>query len=349
YFFFGGGATHQSYLAQPRLPDGTLEVAATYEEPIGHVALSSDGRKFFTVHPAANTTGPKLLEWRDGAAVPFPGPEVQAQLETPLGIIVDAKNWLWVLDAGNHGFGQAKLLAFDLADGALVHNHAFARDVVGRGSFLHDLAISADGQWVYIADSGVIAKRAGLIVYSVGGEIARRVLNRHETVAPRKLVIRNPIKQMSFYEGLFELRAGVSGLALNPDGDWLYFAAMNHDSLYRIPTALLNDPRIPHERLAVDIETVGFKPLTDGVAIDAAGTAYVADVEHQSINVYDIEGVQTTLVQDARLRWPDDLTFGPDGYLYIADSGLPHVLLEGAGAVAQHAPYAIWRLDLSGG
>ena len=54
-------------------------------------------------------------------------------------------------------------------------------------------------------------------------------------------------------------------------------------------------------------------------------------------------------MQDARLRWPDDLTFGPDGYLYIADSGLPHVLLEGAGAVAQHAPYAIWRLDLSGG
>lgn len=348
YFFFGGGAAHQDFSGPPRFPDGTLEVAAVYDRPIGHVAISGDGRLFFTVHPASEATGATLLELTGDQPQPFPMAEAQAMLESPLGLAVDAQNRLWVLDSGRHGFGQPKLVAFDLATGAVVHNHAFDPEVAGRGSFLHDLVVSADGQWIYIADSGILAKRAGLVVYSVSTEQARRVLSRHETVAPRSLVIRNPIKDMRYYEGLFELRAGVSGLGLSPDGAWLYFAAMNHDSLYRVPTALLNDPRLPHERLAVDIETTGSKPLSDGLTVDAAGTVYVTDVEHQSVNAFDVEGQQTTVVQDQRLRWADNLTFGPDGMLYIADSGLPHVLLEGGDAVAAHAPYAIWRLDVSG-
>jgi hypothetical protein len=50
-----------------------------------------------------------------------------------------------------------------------------------------------------------------------------------------------------------------------------------------------------------------------------------------------------TLVKDERLRWPDGLSFGPDGYLYVTCSALHQVILQGAAEVAAHAPYQIWR------
>ena len=50
-----------------------------------------------------------------------------------------------------------------------------------------------------------------------------------------------------------------------------------------------------------------------------------------------------TLLRSDRLRWPDALSFGPDGWLYIADSALGEVILQPREHIKSHGPYKIFR------
>ncbi|MEL6934090.1 MAG: L-dopachrome tautomerase-related protein [Pseudomonadota bacterium] len=343
YAFFGRGADYVDLTTDPVLPQGTIEAAVVSERPIGNAAVSADGRIFYTVHPESNPEPPYLYEWVDGAAVPYPAEGQQGVFQSPLGVAIDAQNRLWVIDPGNHGTGQPRLVAFDLATGEIVHNHAFAGDIAPLGSFLQDLQISSDGRWVYIADVGFWAKRPAIVVYDAENETARRVLNRHESVYPQNLLIRNQIKDMSFVGGILEMKTGIDGIALSRDDAWLYYGAMNHNMLYRLPTVALRDGALDDAALAAQLEEVGQKPLNDGYSIDDQNNVFITDVEHQAVLSMAPDGILTTVVKDDRIRWADGLSFGPDGWLYLADSAIPHLVLQSAEHHAAQAPYYIWR------
>ena len=83
--------------------------------------------------------------------------------------------------------------------------------------------------------------------------------------------------------------------------------------------------------------------MSDGIAIDAEGTVYLTDLEHSAIVALDPDRKLRTLVKDERLRWPDGLAFGPDGWLYVTCSALHQVLGKDAAEIAAHAPYQIFR------
>ena len=67
---YGGGQPYPDVTGAPILSGNELETVLSYPEPIGNVAMSADGRGFFTVHPESRPEGAKLLEFRDGAACP---------------------------------------------------------------------------------------------------------------------------------------------------------------------------------------------------------------------------------------------------------------------------------------
>ena len=341
---YGGGAAFPDRSGAPLLGGEALEKVADLSYPPGNIAVSASGRVFATFHPEGSPPT-AVFELLDGKPSPYPPGGLPGGLEyqSVLSLRVDeAKHRLWVLDYGRYGLGQARLLAFDLENGALVHRHDFSSKIAIPGSMLNDFQVSPDGRHIFIADASLWALVPGIVVYDIAAQRGVRVLEGHESVLAQDFAPVVQGKRMEFF-GLFTVRPGVDSIALDRAGEWLYFAPVTNEHLYRVRTADLVDPSLKWRELATRVETYAEKTMSDGIAIDAAGTLYLTDLEHSAIVALGTDHKLRTLVKDERLRWPDGLSFGPDGYLYVTCSALHQVILQGAAEVAAHAPYQIWR------
>lgn len=341
---YGGGDEYRDLTSEPLLEASQLGTVLSYPEPIGNVLVTDDGRLFFTVHPESRPEGNKLLEWVDGAAVPYPNGSAQPKLfNTVLGIAADKQNRLWTLDHGRQGFAEPRLLAFDLSNGAIVHDHKFNPEIAPTGSFLQDLRISPDGRYVIIADGSILGKNPAFVVYDIAAQKSRRVLQKHDSVQAKNLVINTSSRDLSYFGGIFVLKSGVSGVEIDNDEHWLYFAALSHDGLYRVPLKTLLDATISDEMLAASVERFSDKPLSDGIAFDRDGHLLVTDVEHNAVFVISDHASPKTLIRSAQLRWPSSIDLGPDGYMYLSDSAFPDLLLQSKAHIKSRGPYSIFR------
>ena len=77
-----------------------------------------------------------------------------------------------------------------------------------------------------------------------------------------------------------------------------------------------------------------------------AGNIYLTDIEHGGLAVVGPDRRLQTLFSSPRLRWPDGLSFGPGGYLYIADSNLSELMMQSRGHMRGQAPYFLFRIKL---
>ena len=338
----GGGASYPDLSTAPVLDSASLEQVLESSEPVGNVAVNRDGRIFFTVHPESRPTGNKLLEYVRGAAVPYPSGASQADLfDTVLGVSIDRYNRLWTIDHGNHGMRTARIVAIDLDTDTVIREQSLSPDIAPAGSFLQDLQVSADGNTVVIADASFWRKSPAIIVYDVQTGEARRVLESHESVSAENYMIRNGDREMEFLGGVAALRGGVDGIALGPE--WLYYAALSGSGLYRVRLKDLRDNSLPPGQLANRVERYSDKPLSDGLSLDVEGNVYITDIEHSSIFIVNAERELRTLIQSRKVRWADALSFGPDGYLYLADSALSELILKSREHIDAHGPYRIFR------
>ncbi len=341
---YGGGEPYPDISTEPLIEESALEEVFAYPEPIGNVTVSHEGRIFFTVHPESRPQGNRLLELVADAAVPYPdGASQQKLFNTVLGLVIDERNILWTIDHGNHGFNGARLLAFDLATGDVAHDHYFGSEIAPAGSFLQDLQVSPDGQTIVIADASFWRKAPALIVYDIQTKTARRVLESDESVTPENYLIRNPLRDMTFIGGLVSLKGGVDGIAFDADGHWLYYAAINQSGLYRVRLEDLTNTELPPDQLDNRVERFSNKPMSDGLSTDIAGNVYITDVEHSAVFIVGPDKIPKTLLRADRIRWADALSFGPDGWLYLADSAIPEQVLKTRTYIMAKGPYHIFR------
>ena len=340
----GGGAPYPDLTESPELHAGALEEVLSYPEPIGNVAVNAEGRVFFTVHPESRSQGNKLLEYVNGASVPYPTLWQQKDLfDTPLGIAIDRLNRLWVIDHGTHGTQAARITAIDLGSNEVLRNQTLGESIAPLGSFLQDLQVSADGRTVVIADASFWRKRPAVIVYDVETGEARRVLENHPSVVAEDFVIRNQGRALTFLGGIVALRGGVDGIALG--NEWLYYGALNGSGLFRVRLTDLRDESLSAEQLAMRVQRFADKPLSDGMSIDTDGNIYLTAVEHNAIFRAGDKGSLATLIRSSDIRWPDALSFGPDDYLYVADSALPELILQSRDHIKSQGPYRIFRFQ----
>lgn len=342
YVRYGGGRPYPDLTTAPQLPASALETVLEFDEPIGNVAVAPDGRVFFTVHPESRPEVNRLMVWNHGRIHPYPDLAYQSRLRTPLGVSIAAGR-LWLIDSGHHGFAPVRLVAFDLASNQPVLDYTFSADVAPLGSFLQDLQIDRAGRFVYIADVSFWRQAPGIVIFDVANQTAWRALTRHPSVMPQNWLIRTAIKPMRFFGGLATLKPGVDGIAVSKDDRWVYYGAMANDTLYKVPAALLQQPATSDAGRAAGVVAIGPKPLNDGLSMDIDGNVFLTDVEHSAVLRANDAGELVTLIRNPVMRWPDALSFGPDGWLYVADSAIPEQMLRSKAHIRARAPYGIYR------
>jgi sugar lactone lactonase YvrE len=344
-------------LAGPAVADeapspGTLESVAELPINPGNLAVSAAGRVFATVHPfrraeaqLIEVTGPDgYRPWPDAAwNGPFgSGPDV---LHSPLGVAIDQKGRLWVLDNGRGDPPQTpKLVAFSLADGALAFRYDFPPDTGPPDSFLNDLAVDDERGFVYIADVGGSHAPALVWVDLDTGRSRRFTAAAALQAEDVDLVVEGRVIGFAGEDGAFApARIAVNPITLSADGETLYFGAMNGATWYRLPTRLLR-AGAADAAIAAAIERAGPKPVSDGASTDAEGNHYFTDLARNAITVLRADGRLETLVRDPRLSWPDALSFGEPGWLYIAVNQLHRSPALNRGVEGAEPPYRILRV-----
>jgi len=220
----------------------------------------------------------------------------------------------------------------------------------GMGGFAQDLRVPDDLRHVYLADAGVLGfTSAALIVLDTQTRTAREILKDHDTIAPQDWVMRRTDgKRHRIAFGLVAFRVGVNGLEISEDGDWLVYATMSHDSVYRIPTALLNDPSVSDERLAAAVELLGPAPMSDEITLTQEGDVILTDVENAGLMRLS-DGTLTTLARGDSVDWADSVTISDRGDIWFTDSRLTALLDTFGGApsldtLRQNAPFPVYRL-----
>jgi sugar lactone lactonase YvrE len=343
--------------APAEVPVGTLQTVAELPVNPGNLAVTADGRVFATVHqfrPAdarlIEVTGPTgYAPWPDTA---WNGPFASGAdvLNAPLGIQIDGRDRLWVLDNGlplapDQEPQPPKLLAFSVADGSLVHRYDFPEDTAPAGSFLNDLAVDADRGFVYIADVGGSFEPA-LVVVDLAQDASRRFTASPALAAEDVdlMVDGRVLGPRDAAGNLSPARIALNPITLSADGETLYFGAMNGETWYRLPARLLREGA-DDAALAAAIARAGPKPVSDGASTDNAGNHYFTDLGGDAITVLEAAtGALRTLVQDARLSWPDALSFGEPHWLYIAVNQLHLSPQLNGGVEAGEPPFLILRL-----
>ncbi len=331
---------------------GTLEVVAELPVNPGNLAVTAAGRVFATVHQFRRADAQLIEITGPDSYRPWPtpgwngdfgsGPNV---LNSVLGIAIDRKDRLWVLDNGlGNPNQQPKLLAFSLSSGEPVYRYDFPKGTGPRGSFLNDLAVDDQRGFVYIADIGGDHAPA-LVVVDIGTDSSRR-FTASDTLAAEDvdLVVDGRLLQLPGKDAAPEpVRIPVNPITLSADGETLYFGSMNGKSWYGVPAKLLREGA-DDEVIAEAIARVGPKPVSDGASTDKAGNHYFTDLGANAITVLRQDGTLETLVQDDRLSWPDALSFGEPGWLYIAVNQLHRTPALNGGAEGAEMPFRIMRV-----
>lgn len=322
---YGGGEAYPDVSTEPVVED--VEVLVELDYPPGNVTSSADGRIFFNTHPfvvANRFADAFVFELVDGKPRPYPDGETQADLAWVFGMTVDAQQRLWLISPATLDRERTRIQAFDLRTNTRIVDHELEP---GVARFSQDLRITPDGRTAILADTGAFQfTSASIIVLDLETMQTRPILEDHPSAQPQDWTIQTADGTHSIGWGLVTFSVGVDGIAITPDGEWLYYATMSHDTLYRIPMRAVLDAGLSPDARAAEIEVVGPKPLSDGIALAPDGRVLVTDVEHGGIAEVQLGTPLRTLVRLDTVIWADGITVTPDGRAVFTDSAIPSYL-----------------------
>jgi len=340
-----------------------LSVVASFDTTqITGVAVSGDGRLFVNAPYWTDRHGASVFEVSgDTTATPYPTAEWNRQWKSGAdldpartfvcvqSVYVDPENpqTLWVLDPASPKFGGvvdggAKLVAVDLQTDRVVQTLVFDASVAPAGSYLNDVRVTADQSTAFITDSNLGA----LVVVDLESGTARRVLDDHpSTAADSTYALRVGGRAFRGPDGSVPQIAS-DGIALSPDGQFVYYHALTGSRLYRVPTAALTDSSLPPDSLAARVEALGETVVTDGMIAGPGGTVYHSALEADAVVGWDPDRGLDTLVTDPRLKWPDSFALGPEGALYVTTSQIHLMPQYNDGTSRRTDPYRVFRYPL---
>jgi sugar lactone lactonase YvrE len=348
---FGRGSSYRDVSTPPIAEGDAQSVLVELDFPPGNVTNAPDGRIFFNTHPFTQShrfTDSFLFELVDGKPRPYPDAASQSDTKFVFGMTVDAHDRLWVVSPATLDREKTRIQAYDLRANRRVIDHELAP---GVGRFAQDLRVARDGKTLFLADTGAFRfTHASILVVDVDRWTVREVLGHDPSTQPQDWIIQTFRGPHRVGFGLLTFQVGVDGIALSRDGDWLYYATMSHDTLYRVQTAAVLDASLSEPELARRVEAVGTKPLSDGIEVAADGSVIITDVEHGGLMRLK-DGRLDTLSRDPRIVWADGVTITASGDALFTDSSIPTYIdqllrLPAAERLKGGRPYRVYRLHL---
>lgn len=303
-----------------------LEIVAESERRWTGLAVSAKDRIFVTYPRWAVETPVSVAELSySGFPVPYPDDSWNNWREEETdpaerfvcvqSLYVDDQDRLWILDPANPRFqgvvsGGAKLLMVNLQTDTVERVYRFDDSVALENSYLNDVRVDTDRNFAYMTDSG----QGGIVVLNLETGASYRRLNKHRSVLAEDITV--------MIEGtVMNGPIHSDGIALSPDGDYLYYQALTGKTLYRVPTKVLRDQSLNKETMGQSVERVGESGVSDGIIFGPDNWIYLTSLELNAIRRIDPDsGEVQVVVQDDRLKWPDSFAVGPRGMIYVSTS-----------------------------
>lgn len=258
-------------------------------------------------------------------------------------VFVDARDRLWILDAGAPKFegpveGGPKLVQVDLERNRVARVYQFDADIVPPGAYLNDVRIDMRGGHAIITDSGL----GGLVVLHLASGRAHRVLVDHpSTLADPAVRLEVEGEPLVFPSG-DPVRVHADGIAMDAKGEWVYYQPLTARRLFRVPVALLIEPNLRSDILARAVEDLGPSVATDGMEMDAAGNIYFAAFERGAVLVRRPDGTIEHLCSGPEVSWPDTLVVH-EGELWFTTARIHEGPPFGPGI---RGDYGVWKTAL---
>jgi sugar lactone lactonase YvrE len=343
-------AKAQSKPAKPQLElvfsDNTYQLTG--------VAISAKGRLFTNYPLWSDTYKNALVEIKDKQALPFPNEELNSWKEGQPGknkwvcvqaVYVDDQDFMWVVDPAspkmNKVYEQShKLVKLNLSNNSIERTYTFM-GVADEKSYINDVRVDTKLQFAYLTNSGT----GGIVVVDLNSGNARQVLQAHYSVHSDpnfKFIIDG--KELT--KDNVPVKMHSDGIALSPDGMWLYYKPLTDDKLYRVKTEDLRNESLNAQQLAGKVQDLGKFVTTDGMTFDPAGNLYLGDLQKSAIVKISPDLKMSTLIQDDRLIWPDSYSVSKDGYLYVSCSQIQKQPDYNQGVNKRTTPYTIYRIKL---
>ncbi|HTS81095.1 MAG TPA: L-dopachrome tautomerase-related protein [Myxococcaceae bacterium] len=336
-----------SLLTAPPASSGLESVAELPERP-GAIAVVG-ARVFVALHPLGHPET-KLLELVPGGRrQPYPSGVLSRAFNAVTGLASDGAGGLWILDAGGDG-KPPQLTGWNTTDERRARSLRIPAAAVGSNSWLCALALDRAHQVAYVADRSRADwtgdSHPALLVVSLADGETRRLLEDHPALEPDAVPVtvdRRPVAHQELDGTVERLRLGVSQVSLDPSGTWLYLAALNAGSVWRVRTRDLLDRSLPPAELATRVESHADRPAGNGLVAADDGRVVVTDVEGHALRITGPSG-QAVLVEDPRLLWPDGLARGPEDWIYVTVNQLNlHPALD-RGEEESRPPYGVFRI-----
>jgi sugar lactone lactonase YvrE len=347
-----------NYQLEPVTSTSTNELELVFSDDtyqLTGVAVSKDGRVFtcYPLWPGPRKWGVVEIVGPD-ACKPYPdeqwnswthGDDGKNKWVCVQAVYVDDENYLWVVDPTCPNMEQVyddsfKLVKFNLATNSIEEVYRFT-GVLSNKSYINDVRIDTVRKVAYLTNSN----EGGIVVINLETGIIREVLSTHYSVKHDpsfKLIVDGK----EFEKNGEPVHLQSDGIALSPDGEWLYYKPLTDNKLYRIRTEFLRDEELEEDELKAEVEDLGRFSVTDGMIFDNRGNLYLGDYQNYKMVKIAPELSQEDLLEDERLIWPDSYAISNDGYLYISCSQINKQPDYNKGENKRTTPYAIYRMRL---
>jgi sugar lactone lactonase YvrE len=319
------------------------------------VAVSAKGRLFtnypiwspvhkYSVVEVTSKTDAKpypnedVNSWKDGEDGSRKFVSVQA-------VYVDDQDTLWVVDSANPGFAGVyqesdKLVRINLDTNKIERIYPM-KGIIDTHRYINDVRVDTKRQIAYMTNSN----EGGIVIVDLKSGKVRMVLKgapSTQTDPSYKFMIDG--REVAI--GGKPMKVNSDGIALTPDGEWLFFKPLTDDKLYKVKTADLHNAELKDSELTARVVDLGHFNVTDGMEFDKDGNLYMGDMEQNAIIKLSPKLERTVLMTDARLVWPDSYAVSKDGYLYISTSQVHTAPPFNDGVNKRTLPYGLFRLKI---